>query len=211
MIRKQLIRCRVCLKEKSRDEMRKTSRGRTIRHCRGCRGLFRCNKCGEVKEAKHFKTHSGNRQFFFDDGDEQRIAVCYVCDSRQYAGSRSKYLRSLRSSKTILNIVRCSIQNWKLKCKRRGWDFDVSLDYLVSLWNEQDGRCFYTGEELSLNRGKSQWNSASLDRMDSSRGYVKGNVVWTSRLVNSSKGQRNVDEFVGFCRKVVSHIDGKTV
>lgn len=87
-----------------------------------------------------------------------------------------------------------------------GWKFDLSMDFLVSLWEKQKGKCFYTGDDLTLDRVRKVGSSASLDRMDSSKGYVMGNVVWTSRLVNVSKGQRNVKDFVVFCRKIVSHL-----
>jgi hypothetical protein len=206
MNRTGAVQCRVCLESKPKDEMRKTSRGRTIRHCRACVVKFRCIKCGEVKEAKHFKTHAGNRQFFFDDGEEQKISLCYQCDYKVNKARYRRYDKRVREGRTIRHLIMSNIQRWKVRCRNEGWKFDVSLDYLVKLWEDQKGICFYTGEPLLLDRGRSKWMSGSLDRVDASRGYEIGNVVWTSRLVNTSKGQRTAKEFVTFCQKVVDHM-----
>ena len=76
------------------------------------------------------------------------------------------------------------------------------MDFLIRLWESQKGICFYTGEVLSLDRGRSKWNSASLDRIDPSQGYVIGNVVWTSRTAK---------EFLAFCEKVIAHMGQQKV
>ena len=207
--RKKQIRCRVCLIVKPREEMRKTSRGRTIRHCRSCRGVTRCRKCGDVKDDKNFKVHSSRRQLFFDDGDSQVIPVCYACDSKLYYDKRAKYLKGVQTGKTIKDVIRCGMRRWRRISKKEGLSFDLSMDFLVDLWERQNGRCYYTGRELMTNRGRVGWNDASLDRMNPLDGYSVGNVVWTSRLVNTSKGHRNVEEFVSFCKKVLSRVGGK--
>ena len=204
------LKCRVCLREKSKNEMRKTIRGRITKHCKGCVGLFRCIYCGQVKKEKHFKTNSGNRQFFFDDGGEQRVSVCYSCDYKANKDRYSRYDKKVAQGKTIRHKILSNFQTWKMKCRKRGWKFNLSSDFLVELWNKQGGKCFYTGEELTLDRLRRIGDSASLDRIDSTRGYTKDNVVWTSRFVNTSKGQRNFDEFISFCRTVVSHLEAKT-
>lgn len=36
----------------------------------------------------------------------------------------------------------------------------------------------------------------SIDRIDNSKGYIKGNVVWVSSIVNSMKNDLTEDEFV---------------
>jgi hypothetical protein len=203
--RKKEIRCRVCLLVKPREEMRKTSRGRTIRHCRSCRGSMRCGKCGEVKKDENFKVHSVRRQLLFDDGDIQRIPVCYACDSKMYCDKHAEYLKRVQQGKTIRDVIRCGMRRWRSISHKEGLGFDLSVDFLVGLWEKQQGMCYYTGKKLMTNRGGSEWDDASLDRMNPLDGYSIGNVVWTSRLVNTSKGRRSVNEFVSFCKKVMSH------
>jgi len=202
--------CRVCLQSRPPEEMRKTIRGRMTKHCRACIGLFRCIHCGEVKGEKHFKTNAGNRQFFFNDGGEQRVSVCYACDYKTNRERYSRYDKRVRQGKTIRHKILSNLQRWKTRCSENGWVFDLSTDFLISLWNKQDGKCFYTGDDLTLDRDRKNGSSASLDRMDSNRGYTRDNVVWTSRIANMSKGQRSVDEFLLFCRLVAVRNVGGT-
>ena len=46
---------------------------------------------------------------------------------------------------------------------------------------------------------------ASLDRIDSSIGYVEGNVQWVSKQANLSKHVMSMSELYEFCRKVLNH------
>lgn len=207
--RKKMIKCRVCLKTKPREEMRKSSRGRIIRHCRSCRGTTRCTKCGKVKEDKNFKFHSARRHFFFDDGDKQVIHVCYSCDSKMYYEKRAANLKAIQQGSNIRDIIRTNLRRWRKISHEEGLRFDLSVDFLISLWKKQRGGCYYTGDRLTTNRGQSEWDDASLDRLNPLGGYVMGNVVWTSRFVNTSKGRRNVKEFVSFCKRVLAHLGFK--
>lgn len=72
---------------------------------------------------------------------------------------------------------------------RHKQEIDVTPDYLEKLWEEQNGKCAITGLPINLQ----YWNtrktpfSASLDRKDSSRGYLKGNVQFVAYSVNMAK------------------------
>lgn len=199
---KKEVKCNVCEKIKPREEMRKGMSGRVMHHCRDCAGKHRCIHCGKVRESKHFKV-SGSNKYFFDDGEEQRASVCYTCDYQMNKERYSRYDKKMREGGTIRCFVLSNFTNWRDRSKKKGLDFDITPKYLLEMWDRQNGRCFYTGELLSLDRGHGKWSSLSLDRKDPSVGYVKGNVVWTSREVNSSKGTRTMDEFFDFCRRVV--------
>ncbi len=64
---------------------------------------------------------------------------------------------------------------------------DLTTEYLLNIWNEQDGKCYYTGEPMifGARQGKAIPNSASLDRLIPELGYVKGNVVWCTFFCNT--------------------------
>ncbi|RLD70194.1 MAG: hypothetical protein DRI98_08575 [Bacteroidetes bacterium] len=44
---------------------------------------------------------------------------------------------------------------------------------------------------------------ASIDRIDSNKGYVSDNVQWTCWAVNRAKGDLTNDDFIKLCRAVV--------
>lgn len=197
--------CHVCKKEKAKEEMRRSERNRTIAHCKDCIGYYRCIHCKEKRLAKHFKTSSKVSRYVFTDGEKIRTRVCYKCDFKLNKDRYDRYDRQIQTQETLKAIVQLNIQRWRSKTRAMGNIFDLNYQYLQSLWDHQCGCCIYTNEPIAVTRGRSQWQSASLDRLNPLIGYVKGNVAWTTRLTNTTKGQRTYDEFLQFCQIVVIH------
>lgn len=76
----------------------------------------------------------------------------------------------------------------------------VTLDDLNSQWIAQDGLCALTKLPLDFGSGtKSSSGTASLDRIDSSNGYVVGNIQWVHKDVNIMKNKYDEDYFVSMC------------
>lgn len=74
--------------------------------------------------------------------------------------------------------------------RKRFKDVDVDLQYLKDLWDKQEGVCPYTGIHMTLptyNCNYDYFTVASLDRIDSSKGYVKGNVQYVVLPINFLK------------------------
>lgn len=90
--------------------------------------------------------------------------------------------------------------------KRRKIDFDITIEYVWQLFLEQDRKCKYSGIELLLSSNNLEHRmgkyTASLDRIDSSKGYIKGNVHWVHKRVNIMKGNMSEQEFLDFCEAV---------
>lgn len=73
---------------------------------------------------------------------------------------------------------------------QRKHECDIDLAYLKELWEQQKGRCAYTGMLLRTRNhktGRALIDVASLDRIDSSKGYIKGNVQFVSAALNLAK------------------------
>jgi len=74
-----------------------------------------------------------------------------------------------------------------------------NLDYifLKDLFYKQNKLCYYSGIEMRLYSNKNRENSAasynvaSLDRIDSKKGYSKDNVVWTINCINMFKAHHD--------------------
>lgn len=84
--------------------------------------------------------------------------------------------------------------------KRRKIKFDLTKEYMYDLLLEQKAKCSLTGKELWFNKQKT---NASLDRIDSSKGYVEGNVQWVLKEVNFAKQKLSQKEFIALCGDVV--------
>jgi hypothetical protein len=88
------------------------------------------------------------------------------------------------------------------RAKKRHKDFNLTLDDLLELWNNQSGKCAYTGVELehpSSKKSTGNYNyMASLDRIDNNKGYIKGNIQFVSVSCNWLKnrmGDKHMQEF----------------
>ena len=95
---------------------------------------------------------------------------------KNYAGSR----------KDEWTPFRYSLRN----AKKRFKEFHLTLEDLKQIWEQQAGICPYTGLKLELPtyiKCKNIWYRASLDRIDSSKGYVVGNVQFVSTPINLMK------------------------
>lgn len=92
-------------------------------------------------------------------------------------------------------------------CKRFK-DVDIDLEYLKQLWCSQNGICPYTGLKLKLptySNHNFYFNCASLDRIDSSKGYVKGNVQFVSLPINLMKSTKSDEEIKQFLKQISSY------
>lgn len=76
------------------------------------------------------------------------------------------------------------------------WAIDVQ--YAADLKERQGGACALTGVPLTFD-GAYSGIDASLDRIDSTRGYVVGNVQWVHKAINMMKGTLKEPEFVKWC------------
>jgi hypothetical protein len=89
-------------------------------------------------------------------------------------------------------------------CFKRNKECDLDLPYLKELWESQDGKCAVTGVALVLKQSHNKNYQASLDRIDSTKGYVKGNVRYTSVSINwlkSNLTDEHLEEFISICKE----------
>ena len=119
------------------------------------------------------------------------------------SGSENKsWLGSGGVSGSILCMIRKS-------AAKRGLSFGLSCKYLWALFQDQKGICAISGVPIHLRKisqqRKNYMDSASLDRIDSSAGYVVGNVQWTSLAVNLMKRNLSHSDFINLCRKIAKH------
>lgn len=85
---------------------------------------------------------------------------------------------------------------------------NITIDYLLNLWGKQSGKCFYSNislnEPVFYGRGRS-YKIASLDRIDSTRGYVTGNVVWCCWGCNSAKLDFTLKDYISLCEQIAQN------
>lgn len=78
----------------------------------------------------------------------------------------------------------------------------LSEGWVVRQWDKQRGRCFYSGEAMSLLSGP---KLVTVERLDVNLGYVPDNCVLACFCINMMRGSVPIEEFVWWCAKVASN------
>ncbi len=92
--------------------------------------------------------------------------------------------------------------------KRRNIQFSVDIEYIWDLFIKQNKKCALSGLDLklyTLNEKYKNIGNASIDRIDSSKGYIKGNVQWVHQDINYMKLDFDEKYFIELCSKIVNN------
>lgn len=162
-------------------------------------GTKACSKCGEVKALSQFVRSKKAK-----DGRE---AHCLACERARKNTPKSyqrdcERLRSNPWSAQLSKMVTSSRQ----RAKEKELEHNIDVKYLRTI---ATSHCPYLGVELhwQVQRGLGVSNrvfpnSPSLDRIDSSKGYVKGNVAIVSHRANSIKRDATEVELIEMGRRI---------
>lgn len=89
--------------------------------------------------------------------------------------------------------------------RQRGIDFDLDIKTAWEKFEEQSCRCALSGVELVMDSLGSRQHTASLDRIDSDKGYTSENIQWVHKELNRMKGALPQEEFVHLCQLVAGN------
>jgi hypothetical protein len=88
---------------------------------------------------------------------------------------------------------------------RKAIEFDVTIEDMAYQLDEvQKGKCNLSGLPISIYD-----KTASLDRIDSSKGYTKENIQWLHKDVNMMKRHYSEQYFMHLVREVYWHTNCK--
>lgn len=102
-------------------------------------------------------------------------------------------------SGTYWNIVKRSARD-------RNLVFEITIKDAWDQFIKQDKRCALTGESLIFASKRNQRNqTASLDRIDSKRGYTTDNIQWTHKEINIMKWSLGEEKFLEYIKRIYNH------
>lgn len=104
------------------------------------------------------------------------------------------------------NIYGCRWAAWRIGAAKRGIDFKVTPKSAWTIYKKQHGFCALSGEPISFGNSWNKKGTASLDRIDSSKGYTLKNIQWVHKRINIMKMNTPEDEFYEWCRKIYRHL-----
>ncbi len=166
-----------------------------------------CTKCKGALPLDHFYT-TGKKV----SGEPKYNSWCKACVSTKQASYHKRTwgpdklqhtaFKRTKSSRAFLSYLRS-------KAIQRNKGEVISLDALELLWNTQGGKCALTGWDMTMELGRGVVpTNCSLDRIDSSEGYVVGNVQLVCRAANVAKSDLTTKDFITLCRSVVEAHNG---
>jgi len=124
---------------------------------------------------------------------------CKICES------------SLMKIKYKKNPIPQMLSNAKIRAKQKGVDFNLTSQYLKKIF-PKDNKCPITGLNFEfgyINKEKiNKNNSPSLDRIIPSKGYVIGNVMVISDLMNRMKQDstfEDIEKLYNFYKKNIKN------
>lgn len=146
---------------------------------------FKCKQTKDVKEFHHnITTKDGYRTY------------CKECNLKV----------RLIKSKTLDGVIGDCIASGK---RRTNLIYDINKEFLKNLYAKQNGLCVLSGIPLEFKQGNNNFRMnpyrLSVDRIDSSKGYIKNNIQLICAIINQMKTDMSQIEFIQICEKIYKH------
>ena len=113
-----------------------------------------------------------------------------------------KYVQSDKYSVFRKHFNRTKERNKKKNSSKQASKI-LTLQDIKDQWEKQDGKCAYTGVQMThVGKNKKSPRQASLDRIDSSKGYEKHNVQFVCLAINLAKLDFSDKDFREFLKDI---------
>lgn len=110
--------------------------------------------------------------------------------------------------KGVKEVPNCWIMNYKHGAKRRNIKWDITIEQVYELLKKQEFKCALTDELLYFGRIRVYLETnASIDRIDSNKGYEINNIQIVTKNINIMKQTVSQDEFIRCCKLVSKKFD----
>lgn len=110
--------------------------------------------------------------------------------------------------KTNDKICITLFKKYQSNALKRNLDFTLNIDDLWDLYLSQNKKCAITGVDVNMVNATINDNyhlqTASLDRIDSTKGYTKTNIQWVHKTINSLKSDFSNVNFFSLCHLVAN-------
>lgn len=170
-----------------------------------------CTICKSLKEEKEFYKDKSTKDLL-----TRACKECITAYRKENAERQRLYMRNKRLSEDInlykrrlylrMDPRKRMFNQAKNRAKRRNIPFSIELDDIII-----PDKCPLL--EISFIPGtfNNYEHTYSLDRIDSTKGYVKGNIKVISKLANSMKNSASKEELLIFAKNIVKYFDDDIV
>lgn len=89
--------------------------------------------------------------------------------------------------------------------RKIGRECNISIEYAWELFLQQNRKCALSGIKLQFGKSGKDDTTASLDRIDSSIGYIEGNVQWIHKDIQNMKWDKKEKYFIELCIAIANN------
>lgn len=93
--------------------------------------------------------------------------------------------------------------------KKRNLEFTITKEYVWKLFCNQNAKCALSGINITFANSAHELShgqaTASLDRIDSKKGYIIGNVQWVHKDINKIKTNFEQEKFINYCIQIANY------
>lgn len=156
-------------------------------------GMKLCSVCNIKKELNKFRVRT-------DTGKMRPF--CLLCEAKivkdTYLSTRAYRLNKAQKNRVNKPITKI-LNQAKSTAREKNLEFNLTEEDIVL-----PIKCKYLDVVLTNTQGQGLvWENYSIDRIDSSKGYIKGNIEIISRKANSMKNMATKEELIIFAKNVL--------
>lgn len=170
-------------------------------------GFQKCKFCNQEKDLSLFYSNG-----CYSDGIKKYRTRCKTCVLELLSKSQpEKYkTKSEKRSSSPKNFITGILNH---ACRRKQHlGFNLDLMFLLDLYESQKGFCAISGVEMTYLAGDGRrYTNISIDRIDSSKGYLRDNVQFVCDIVNVMKQQLTKNELLLWCNKIIKHSENDKI
>lgn len=158
-------------------------------------------RCGKLLVIEHSRTENYNNYFICkcDCGNYTEVASSNIRKGVTESCGRCKGEYNKKSMNNKFQEIPIKfIKSIKNGADTRGLEYSLNNEFLWNLYLKQSRKCALSGRKIFFDTDTYK-NTASLDRIDSRKGYIESNVEWVHKDINRMKNLYPKDYFLSVC------------
>jgi len=192
--------CNLCKKLKNNSDFYLRKNGNLRKDCKVCRS---------AKNSNYYKSHQdeikkATKEYkVFNSLKIKKDSKIYYKENRDLIRSEQKiYLNSIHGRLTnLLNLA---------KKRSKGKPFDLDIDFLISLYDKQFGKCLLTNIDFSFikpDNFRVDPFAISIDKINAKSFYTKDNVRLVCVAVNFGLNEFGDKIFKQICESYIENLN----
>ncbi len=166
------------------------------------KGNLYCYKCENYKNKEEY-----------DLTNLQSCHFRYFRDRRCKECKKNQYLKRRKTNRGKQDLDRLLLERWHglvERAKKKGLIVDFKWNFLKELYIKQKGKCAVSNIEMTYEmfNGRTPTN-VSVDRIDSSIGYLQSNIQLVCMAVNQMKSDLDIKQLIYFCTQIIETNENK--